>query len=81
MTEAQKIAQKAGIVMGAASCCEQVTKERINAVAVKLRELVAATADDERMPIWPMDIFLPRSKWARLQSKAGGSIPNGPRSP
>ena len=33
--------------MGAASCCEQVTEERINAVAVKLRELVAAAADDD----------------------------------
>ena len=47
MTEAQQIAQTAGIVVGAASCCEQVTEERINAVAVKLRELVAATADDD----------------------------------
>jgi len=45
MTEAQHIAQTAGIVVGAASCCEQVTEERINAVAVKVRELVAATAD------------------------------------
>ena len=33
--------------MGAASFCEQVTEERVNAVAVKLRELVAATADDD----------------------------------
>jgi hypothetical protein len=47
MTEAQQIAQTVGIVMGAASCCEQVTEERINAVAVKLRPLVAATADDD----------------------------------
>src|SRR5215813_6205284 len=47
MIEVQKIAQTLGIVVGAASCCEQVTEERINAVAVKLRELVAATADDD----------------------------------
>ena len=47
MTEAQQIAQTVGIIMGAASCCEQVTEERVNAVAVKLRELVAATADDD----------------------------------
>ena len=46
MTEVQQIAQTPGIVVGAASCCEQVTEERANAVAVKLRELVAATADD-----------------------------------
>ena len=46
MTEVQQIAQTLGIVVGAASCCEQVTEERVNAVAVKLRELVAATADD-----------------------------------
>jgi glutamate/tyrosine decarboxylase-like PLP-dependent enzyme len=47
MTEARQIAQTLGIVVGAASCCEQVTEERVNAVAVKLRELVAATADDD----------------------------------
>jgi len=47
MTDAQKIAQTVGMVVGAASCCEEVTEERINAVAVGLRELVAATADDD----------------------------------
>lgn len=47
MTDAQQIAQTVGIVVGAASCCEQVTEERVNAVAVKLRELIAATADDD----------------------------------
>ena len=47
MTEAQHIAQTAGIVVGAASCCEQVTEERVNAVAVKLRDLVAMAADDD----------------------------------
>jgi hypothetical protein len=47
MTEAQQIAQRVGIVAGAASCCEQVTEERVNAVAVKLREFVAATTDDD----------------------------------
>ena len=47
MTDAQQIAQSVGIVVGAASCCEQVTEERANAVVVKLRELVAAAADDD----------------------------------
>ena len=47
MTDAQQIAQTVGILVGAASCCEQVTEERVNAVAVKLRELVDATADDD----------------------------------
>ena len=47
MTEAQQVAQTFGIVVGAASSCEQVTEERVNAVAVKLRELVAAAADDD----------------------------------
>ena len=47
MTEAQQIAQTVGIVVGAASCCEQVTEERVNAVAVKLRDLVAMAADDD----------------------------------
>ena len=45
-TEAQQIAQTVGIIVGAASCCDQVTEERLNTVAVKLRKLVAATADD-----------------------------------
>ena len=47
MTEAQQLAQRVGIVVGAASCCEKVTEERVNAVAVQLRELVAAAADDD----------------------------------
>ena len=47
MTESQQIAQTLGIVVGAAACCEQVTEERVNAIAVKLRELVAATAEDD----------------------------------
>ena len=44
-TEAQQMAQTLGIVLGAASCCEQVTEERVNAVAVKLRQLVSVAAD------------------------------------
>jgi branched-chain amino acid transport system substrate-binding protein len=48
ITDAQQIAQTVGIVVGAASCCEQVRQERINAVAVKRRELVVAAADDDR---------------------------------
>src|SRR5262252_3931959 len=47
MTDAQQIAQTLGIVVGAASCCEQVTEERVNAVAVKLRDLVAAAAEND----------------------------------
>ena len=47
MTEAQQIAQTFGIVVGAASCCDQVTEERVSAVAVKLRKLVTATAEDD----------------------------------
>jgi hypothetical protein len=46
ITETQHMAQTLGIVVGAASCCEQVTEERVNSVAVKLRQLVSATADD-----------------------------------
>lgn len=46
ITEAQRMAQTLGIVVGAASCCERMTEERVNAVAAKLRQLVSATADD-----------------------------------
>ena len=46
MTEAQKMAQTLGVVVGAASCCEQVTQDRLASVALKLRQLVSANADD-----------------------------------
>jgi hypothetical protein len=46
MTEAQQMAQTFGVIVGAASCCEQVTEERVDSVAAKLRELVSTTADD-----------------------------------
>jgi len=46
MTEAQQIAQTLGVVVGAASCCEQVTEERVNSVALKSQQLVSAAADD-----------------------------------
>jgi len=40
------MAQTLGMVVGAASCSDQVTEERVNAIAAKLRQLVLATADD-----------------------------------
>jgi hypothetical protein len=46
MSEAQRIAKTFGTVVGAASCCEQVTDERVDAIEGKLRQLVSATADD-----------------------------------
>ena len=46
MTEAQRMAQTLGVVIGAASCCEEVTEERVTTVAVKLKQLVSATAED-----------------------------------
>ena len=46
MTEAQQMAQTLGVVVGAASCCEEVTEERVNAVSAKLRQLVSTAADD-----------------------------------
>jgi hypothetical protein len=42
MTEAQRMAQTLGIFVGAASCCEQVNEERVNAVIARLRQLVSA---------------------------------------
>jgi hypothetical protein len=43
MSETQRMAQTLGMVVGAASCCEQVTEERVNAVAGKLRLIVSAS--------------------------------------
>jgi hypothetical protein len=44
MTEAQRIAQTLGVIVGAASCCEQVSEDRVNAVTAKLRHLVSTAA-------------------------------------
>jgi hypothetical protein len=46
MTETRQIAPNVGIIVGAASCCEQVTEERVNTIAVRLREHLGAMADD-----------------------------------
>jgi thiazole synthase ThiGH ThiG subunit len=46
VTEAQQMARSLGVVVGAASCCELVTEERVNSIALKLRHLVATTAND-----------------------------------
>ena len=81
MTDAQQIAQTVGIVVGAASCCEQVTEARVNAVAVKLRELVAAAADDDSDADLANEQFSAAIERARPWSRAGGSIPNRQRSP
>src|ERR1700674_4893267 len=45
-TEALQIAHTLGIVVGAASCSEQLTDERDNSTAQKLRYLVSTTAHD-----------------------------------
>ena len=46
MTEAKRMAQTLGIIVGAASRCEQVSEERVNAVTAKLRRLVSGAADN-----------------------------------
>jgi hypothetical protein len=45
-SEIQQMAKTLGVVIGAASCCEQVTEERVNAVAAKLQQLVSVAAED-----------------------------------
>jgi hypothetical protein len=47
MTEAEKIAQTFGFVLGAAVNCEQVSDERLNSLAAKMRHVVLALVDDE----------------------------------
>ena len=46
MAEAQQMAHTLGVVVGAASCCEQVSEERVDSIAVKLRHLISTTAND-----------------------------------
>jgi hypothetical protein len=46
MTRAEQIAETFGVVLGAASQCEQVSEERLSAVAVKARDAVITSAND-----------------------------------
>jgi hypothetical protein len=46
LTEAEKIAETLGVVVGAASCCELVTEDRLNSVVPKLRHLLLSAAND-----------------------------------
>jgi hypothetical protein len=72
VSEAQRTAQTLGIVVGAASCCEQATEERVNAVAAKLRRLVSATADDAADADSAKEQFSVSLKPERLQSRSAG---------
>src|SRR5260221_4435835 len=47
LSQAEKIAETLGVVLGAASQCEQVTEERLNSVAAKAKDAVLATANDD----------------------------------
>jgi hypothetical protein len=47
LTEAETLAEAAGVVLGAASQCEEVTQARLSAAAAKLRQVVIAAAADE----------------------------------
>ncbi len=47
LTRAERIAETFGVVVGAASQCEQVNEERLNLVAAKARSAVLATANDD----------------------------------
>ena len=47
LTEAEQIAETFGVVLGAASHCEQVTEERLGAVAAKVKSVVLSRATDD----------------------------------
>lgn len=46
LSEAERVAETLGVILGAASCSEEVSEERVNSVAPKLRRLVSAAAND-----------------------------------
>jgi hypothetical protein len=45
--EVNLIAETFGIVVGAASCCERVTEERVGYIARRLREVVLSSAANQ----------------------------------
>jgi hypothetical protein len=46
LSEAERVAEALGVILGAASCSEEVTEERLNSVTPKLRRLLSASATD-----------------------------------
>lgn len=47
LTQAERVAETFGVVLGAASQCGRMTEERLSSIAVKMRDVVWATASDE----------------------------------
>jgi hypothetical protein len=47
LTDAEKIAETFGIVLGAASQCGSADDDRLNSIATRMKDIVLATAADE----------------------------------
>jgi hypothetical protein len=46
LSQAEQVAESCGIILGAASHCEQISEERLNSAADKVRDFVTASAND-----------------------------------
>ena len=46
-TEAESMAEAAGVVIGAASTCDSISQERLHSIVDKARDVVMAAASDE----------------------------------
>src|SRR5260370_21913913 len=71
MTEAEKIAETFGVVLGAASQWERVSEERLNAVAVKARNAVMVTAHDEADAEAAEELFSAAVDAGRIAAEGG----------
>jgi thiazole synthase ThiGH ThiG subunit len=76
LTEAEQIAETFGVVLGAASHCEQVTEERLNAVAAKVKNVVLARAHDDADAEAASDRFSAAVEAGRTVAESGRIDPD-----
>jgi hypothetical protein len=76
MTQAERIAETFGVVLGAASQCELASEERINALAVKARNAVMATAYDAADAEAADELFSAAGESGRTAAESGKVDPD-----
>jgi hypothetical protein len=71
LTNAEMISASTGLVIGAASACPEVSRERVSAIMDKAAQAVAAAATDEDELTSAHDLFRENAETGRNQVNAG----------
>src|SRR5258706_9219446 len=76
LTQAERIAETFGVVLGAASQCEQVSEERLNSVAAKAKHVVLANANDDADAEAAEELFSAAVEAGRTAAESGKIDPD-----